>query len=186
MQSLIQTNRHGCQSFKIKIEYIFITYSYLIDNLDNNCFHLHLTEDDGKFNHCSSIVQRYLNEYNKNLLLLITQFYQWVRKSNRHSSSHTISTQNVFHLRGYFQIYSPSWKWSTTLSVGLRTVSAPQRGKTPTTKKRDVLSMTLNCICWWDSSYEDLKSVEYSFMAITPRSTQSQSGNISGGQINLF
>ena len=34
--------------------------------------------------------------------------------------------------------------------------------------------MELNCIWWWDSSSEDLESVEYPFIAITPRSTLTQ------------
>ena len=32
--------------------------------------------------------------------------------------------------------------------------------------------MTLSCIWWWDSSPGDLVSVEYSFIAITPRFIQ--------------
>ena len=39
-----------------------------------------------------------------------------------------------------------------------------------------VLDMTLNFIWWWSSSSGALGKVEYSFMAITPRSTLNRSG----------
>ena len=44
-------------------------------------------------------------------------------------------------------------------------------------KKKDVLGMTLNNIWWWSSSSEHLRSVVYSFIAITPKSTLAQSGS---------
>ena len=40
-----------------------------------------------------------------------------------------------------------------------------------------VLDMTLNGIWWWGSSPEALGNVEYSFIAITPRSTLTLSGS---------
>ena len=43
--------------------------------------------------------------------------------------------------------------------------------------------MTLNCIKWWGSSSEDLKSVEYSFNAITSKSTLPSCGSIYLGYI---
>ena len=54
-------------------------------------------------------------------------------------------------------------------------------------KKRSVLAMALNSIWLWGSSSEDLGSVEYLFIAITLRSTLTQSVRIpSMGQIDLF
>ena len=44
--------------------------------------------------------------------------------------------------------------------------------------------MTLNCIWWRSSSSEDLGSVEYSFIAITPRSTLIWSGTNYKGPID--
>ena len=50
--------------------------------------------------------------------------------------------------------------------------------------------MTLNCILCRSNSLEDLGSMEYIFMAIIPRSTQTRSGSIfklsSMGQVDLF
>ena len=59
----------------------------------------------------------------------------------------------------------------------------------PTLKKREgvVLGMTLNCVWWWGSSSRDLESVEYPFIAITPRSIVTQSVRIlSVGQMDQF
>ena len=39
---------------------------------------------------------------------------------------------------------------------------------------RGFLSMTLNCIWWWGSSYGGLGNVRHYFNAITPRSTPTQ------------
>ena len=41
-----------------------------------------------------------------------------------------------------------------------------------------VLDMTLNCIWWWSTSSGALQSVEYLIVAITLRSTQTQSSSI--------
>ena len=48
-----------------------------------------------------------------------------------------------------------------------------QRAKNPPLlkKKSDVLGMTLNCIWRWGSSSGDLVSIEYSLIAIIPKST---------------
>ena len=43
--------------------------------------------------------------------------------------------------------------------------------------KRSIMGMTLNCIWWWDSSSVYLGNGEYSFIAIIPRSTQTQSSS---------
>ena len=43
-------------------------------------------------------------------------------------------------------------------------------------RKGRVFSMTLSCIWWSNSSSKDLRNVEYSFTAITPRSTLTRSG----------
>ena len=43
--------------------------------------------------------------------------------------------------------------------------------------QRGVQSITLNRIWWWGTSFEDLGSVKYLFMAITPRSTWNRSGD---------
>ena len=40
-----------------------------------------------------------------------------------------------------------------------------------------VLVMTLNCICWWGSGPGALGNMEYSFIAITPRTTLTWSGS---------
>ena len=39
---------------------------------------------------------------------------------------------------------------------------------------RSVLNLTLKCVWWWEYSYGDLRSVEYNFSAINPRSTLTQ------------
>ena len=44
-----------------------------------------------------------------------------------------------------------------------------QESKTPS--KRGVLGMTRNCTWWWDSSSGAQESVEYSFLAVTPKYT---------------
>ena len=41
-----------------------------------------------------------------------------------------------------------------------------------------VQDMTLNCILWWGSTSEALENVENYFIAITHRSTLTQSGRI--------
>ena len=53
----------------------------------------------------------------------------------------------------------------------------------PPPKKKKFTGMTLNCIWWWDSSSEDLVSMEFAFITIIPRSTLTQSGSISLGPI---
>ena len=52
-----------------------------------------------------------------------------------------------------------------------------QWSKTSPTKKRGILGMTLNCICWWSSSFVDLGNAKYTFAAITPRSTLTHCGS---------
>ena len=42
---------------------------------------------------------------------------------------------------------------------------------------RDIMAMTLKSIWWWGSSSGDLRSVEYLFIDIIPRSTLTQSGS---------
>ena len=44
-------------------------------------------------------------------------------------------------------------------------------------QKGSILHMKLNCIWWWGSNSGDLGSVEYPFIAITPRSILTQSGS---------
>ena len=74
-------------------------------------------------------------------------------------------------------------KIKSTQPAGLRIywLYPLQRRKTP--QKRGVLSMTLNCIWWWGSSFEDLERVKYRFIAITPRSTLIYSGSTCLGPI---
>ena len=43
--------------------------------------------------------------------------------------------------------------------------------------RRGILCMILNCIRWWGSSSRDLESVKNPFIAITSRSTQTQSSS---------
>ena len=43
--------------------------------------------------------------------------------------------------------------------------------------------MTLNCIWWSGTRFRDLGSVEYPFIAITPRSTLTRSGSTCSGPI---
>ena len=49
-------------------------------------------------------------------------------------------------------------------------------GLRPPPKKKGVLVITLNCLWWWYSNSVDLRSVKYPFIAITPRSTLTQTG----------
>ena len=49
---------------------------------------------------------------------------------------------------------------------------------TPTPKKVGILDLILNCIWLLGSSSGDLKSVKYSFIAITPRSTLTKRSSI--------
>ena len=64
-----------------------------------------------------------------------------------------------------------------TLSAGLRIrwLYPHQTIRPFSPTKRSVLCMILNCIRWWGSSFGGLVSVEYPFIAITPRSTWSYS-----------
>ena len=56
-------------------------------------------------------------------------------------------------------------------------------GKTPSSQKRRVLGMTLNCIWWWGSSSEALRNMKYPFIGITSRSTLIRSGSTCYGSI---
>ena len=58
----------------------------------------------------------------------------------------------------------------TVVGVDCKSVRSPH-------PNRGILNMTLNCIWWWDFSSEDLESVKFLFIAITPRSTLAQSEN---------
>ena len=50
-------------------------------------------------------------------------------------------------------------------------------------KLLSILVMTQNFIWWWSSTSRNLGSVAYSLVAITPRSTLTQSGGIRSGRI---
>ena len=47
----------------------------------------------------------------------------------------------------------------------------------PAHEKGGVLDMTQICIWWWGYSSKDLRSVEYTFIIITPRFTLTLSGS---------
>ena len=69
----------------------------------------------------------------------------------------------------YAMCYSVSEAWNT-LTVSLqRDISQSQRG--------------VQDMIWWGSSLDALGSVEYSFIAITPRFTLTRKGNICWGSI---
>ena len=57
---------------------------------------------------------------------------------------------------------------------GITTTPVQQTGKTSPTV---ALDMTLNCIWWWESCPGVLGNVEYSFIAITHRSSLARTGN---------
>ena len=56
-------------------------------------------------------------------------------------------------------------------SAEIQSVYSTAPANWATKKCGGVLGMTLNCIWWWSFSSEDLGSVEYPFIAITPKST---------------
>ena len=69
----------------------------------------------------------------------------------------------------YKYIYSPFGRNLNMLTVSLT--------EGENCSKRGVLGITLKCIWWWGFSSGDLGSVEYPFIAITPRSTQILNGS---------
>ena len=72
---------------------------------------------------------------------------------------------------------------SSDLLVGLRkrrlNPMETSKSSSPNKKKTQrILSMALNCIYWWDSSFVDLGSVGYPFLEITSRSTLAKTASI--------
>ena len=61
---------------------------------------------------------------------------------------------------------------SSGYGLTIRWLYPQQKGKTYLLQKKLVLSMTLNCIWWWGSSSVALGSVEYLYIVMTSRSTQ--------------
>ena len=105
-----------------------------------------------------------------------------------------------WNLNSLYQFYSLCWYLWYYLTSQKCLVGRAQNTlilyhanfKTPPlpTSNSAILSMTQNCIWCWGSNSGDLRSLEYTFIVITPRFTLTQNCNIcsvlSMGQIDLF
>ena len=92
---------------------------------------------------------------------LIVKFLKWnifyLRNCEKNTHAHIfVSVHKILFTSAWWQ----DLKYTNCI---------PWKG-VPSTKK-GVLGMTLNCIWWWGSSSEDVRKIEYSFAAITSRST---------------
>ena len=87
----------------------------------------------------------------------------------------------------YIQMQMSSWRnlqyTNCSLRRGGKSVSASWGAKLPLTKISFVLGMKWNCFWWWGTIPWTLGNAEYTFIAITPRSTVTQSCSTCEGLI---
>ena len=117
----------------------------------------------------------FLEDLKSICVVTICSVFDWLKKISPWSCDHRLSKKDVLatcsvlshDVKDYFLLYFIKnaypilfLAWSVTFRIFPLYL-----------KKRGILSMTLNCIQWWASSFEPQGNEEHPFVTITPMST---------------